>query len=268
MAPLVAPLPASTEMIARRCCWPPLLALHLVLLAPAAAASSKPRCVDVCGNASLCAPLPVSVAMIAWERSRAIYKCRPPTGVGPVGTYIASITAMIVHIFGNVPIEVPRHLTCLHRPWLARRRAPRRRRGRGLWLRGPGEPVERGLAAGADSPGRWSRSCTTLYISLVIVYVLKYTRAGAIDFTGHRRRREGKIHRVDPDFGSTLTASLLGILSQNAGSTGKLWVNPVYFRLGFFRFRPSRGARRRSWSARPTDGASGSSTPRSPTGME
>ena len=43
----------------------------------------------------------------------------------------------------------------------------------------------------------------------------------------------GKTLRVDPDFGPSLTVSstYVGILSQNAGSTGKLWVNTVNLRL-------------------------------------
>jgi hypothetical protein len=39
-----------------------------------------------------------------------------------------------------------------------------------------------------------------------------------------------EIHRVDPEFGSTLKA-LIGIYSQNAGSTCEFWVNPVNFTL-------------------------------------
>jgi hypothetical protein len=45
-------------------------------------------------------------------------------------------------------------------------------------------------------------------------------------------RREGKIHRVDPDFGSAFTVSNRD--SQTAGSTGQVWVNPVDFRLMFY----------------------------------
>jgi hypothetical protein len=41
-------------------------------------------------------------------------------------------------------------------------------------------------------------------------------------------RAEPEIHRVDPEFGSTLKA-LIGISSQTAGSTCEFWVNPVNF---------------------------------------
>ena len=47
---------------------------------------------------------------------------------------------------------------------------------------------------------------------------------------------EGKIHRVDLDFGSTST-SLIGIISQSAGPTGKLWVNPVRLWISGYVFR-------------------------------
>jgi hypothetical protein len=50
------------------------------------------------------------------------------------------------------------------------------------------------------------------------------------DVSADGDEHEGKIHRVDPHFGPTLK-SLIWNLSQTAGSTGKLWVNPVNFRL-------------------------------------
>jgi hypothetical protein len=43
-------------------------------------------------------------------------------------------------------------------------------------------------------------------------------------------RRKPEIHRVDPEFGSTLKA-IIGIFSQTAGSTCEFWVNPVNFTL-------------------------------------
>jgi hypothetical protein len=38
-----------------------------------------------------------------------------------------------------------------------------------------------------------------------------------------------EIHRVDPEFGSTLTVSNRDSLNQTAGSTCEFWVNPVNF---------------------------------------
>ena len=59
-----------------------------------------------------------------------------------------------------------------------------------------------------------------------------------------RSPTEGKIHRIDPDFGSTLTVSNR-ILSQIAGSTGKLWANPVNFRVREQRAQPEHDHRHR-----------------------
>ena len=42
---------------------------------------------------------------------------------------------------------------------------------------------------------------------------------------------EPEIHRVDPEFGSTLKA-LIGIYSQTAGSTCEFWVNRMNFTFG------------------------------------
>jgi hypothetical protein len=62
----------------------------------------------------------------------------------------------------------------------------------------------------------------------------------------------GKIHRVDPDFGSNLTFSTIGILSQNAGPCNwKIMGRPCEFQVWNPACRPVRAFRRvRSGSCR------------------